>query len=102
MILYSAVVAPYGVMLPLNGWEKFACGSGTRVWPPSTTKPAMEIKTRVRSLTIPIPFDSQYEYFVWKERTTVGLDLGLDTEAYVLTQDSHSIASNRHTFQLPR
>lgn len=59
MILYKAVVAPYGVMWPLNGCEKLAVGSATRVWPPRTTSPVIEMNRRVNSFTIPIPFESQ-------------------------------------------
>lgn len=75
IILYMAVVAPYGVILPLNGSEKFARGSATLVWPPRTTSPVMEMKRRVTSLTMPMPLDSQYEYFVWKESTALQSDL---------------------------
>lgn len=59
MILYSAVVAPYGVIVPLKGSEKFAVGLVTDVWPPRTTSPVIAMKTRVNSLTIPMPFESQ-------------------------------------------
>jgi hypothetical protein len=86
IIFTSALVTPYGVVLEdSKAFWKFADGFFTEVLPPRTTRPVIamlkELGTgkgssrtyniSVNNLTIPIPLDNQYEYFVLNKRTRV-------------------------------
>lgn len=76
MILYIAFVAPYAVapLVPLKAFLKLAVGFLTRVCPPKTTNPVMEMKMSVNSLTRPIALEILKDQRVLKMRTMIALE----------------------------
>jgi hypothetical protein len=82
-----ALVAPYAVApeVPSKAFRKLAVGFLTRVCPPRTTKPVMDMKIRVKSLTSPIALEILRDQRVLKIRTTVGVSVDLRIEARAMS-----------------